>query len=117
MPSPRRFLTHPGTRAALILPLLAALLPAPAAASAPVRASYFYSYMTPDHLDSLARAGFNRAIIKCIDDSLLSRGRTEYQGFLARAPSGVPRAGNSGVRQKRSVQSSPSPTGTPRASK
>jgi hypothetical protein len=42
--------------------------------------------MNADHLDSLARAGFNRAVIKCIQDSLGARGATELRGFLGRAP-------------------------------
>src|SRR5207244_59589 len=63
---------------------LAASAGAPAS-GAPVRASYFYSYMDADHIDSLAGAGFNRAVIKCIQDSLGTRGATELRGFLSRA--------------------------------
>lgn len=68
-------------------PLLAGLLagssPAPANAE-PIRASYFYSYQSASHIDSLAAAGFNRAIAKCIHDSLAGRGATELGRLLDR---------------------------------
>src|SRR5437867_13277524 len=49
---------------------------APPEASAPstIRAGYFYDYLPVSHLDSLKRAGFSRALIKWIADSLGSSG-------------------------------------------
>ena len=61
-------------------PTLSAGAPRPS----PVKAAYFYSYMSLGHLDSLAAAGFNRAIIKCISDSLGTRGAVEIRGFMER---------------------------------
>lgn len=50
-----------------------------------IRAGYFYSYVSPFHLDSLANTGFNRAIIKFIGDSLAPRGTEELRGWIERA--------------------------------
>ena len=61
-------------------PTLSAGAPRPA----PIKAAYFYSYMSQGHLDSLAAAGFNRAIIKCISDSLGTRGAAEIKSFMER---------------------------------
>lgn len=69
----------------LLFALLLVLGPTPAR-SEPIRASYFYSYMDANHLDALAGAGFNRAVIKCISDSLGARGTTELRRFFERAP-------------------------------
>ncbi len=43
----------------------------------PVRAAYFYGYMPPAHLDSLASVGINRAVVKWIGDSLGTREKAE----------------------------------------
>jgi PKD repeat protein len=52
--------------------------------AAPVKAAYFYNYMSRDHLDSLARAGFNRAVIKSIGDSLGTAHAGELRAWLDR---------------------------------
>lgn len=56
---------------------LASSEPATQSTSMPVRAAYFYGYMPPSHLDSLARAGINRAVVKWIGDSLGTRENAE----------------------------------------
>ena len=69
--------------------MVALLSPRPSAA-APVRAAYFYDYMTVDHLDSLAHAGFGRAMIHWITDSLTTRGLAELRAFCDHAaPLGI----------------------------
>jgi len=55
------------------------------AAPAPVRASYIYSYMTADHLDSLASHGFTRVLAHTIAESLDTRTRSEFRTLAARA--------------------------------
>src|SRR5439155_25696397 len=67
-----------------LLALAALLGSAPPARSAPVRAAYFYDYMSVDHLDSLARAGFGRALIHWITDSLGTRGAAELAAWSNR---------------------------------
>jgi hypothetical protein len=55
----------------------------------PIRAAYFYSYVSLFHLDSLANAGVNRAIVKFIGDSLGARGTRELRDWMdasARVP-------------------------------
>lgn len=75
-----------GARPALgSLATLAALLgPTAAGAAGPVRAAYFYNYMSADHLDSLRAAGFNRAVIHWITDSLGTAGTGELARFATR---------------------------------
>src|SRR5205085_3421091 len=71
------------------LGLLTVLAPR-ALAAAPVRAAYFYDYMSVDHLDSLAHAGFGRAIVHWITDSLGVRGAAELNAFCDHAaPLGI----------------------------
>jgi hypothetical protein len=48
----------------------------------PIRAAYFYSYVSTFHLDSLARTGFTRAVIKFIGDSLDTRGASEMTAWM-----------------------------------
>jgi len=56
-----------------------------AAPGAPaVHAAYFYQYMPLDHVDSLAAAGFDRAVIRCITDSLGAAGATRVAAFVQR---------------------------------
>jgi hypothetical protein len=50
------------------------LLASCTAQAAPVRVAYFYDYMSQDHLDSLAHAGFDRGMVHWISDSLDTRG-------------------------------------------
>lgn len=52
--------------------------------AAPVRVAYFYDYMTLDHLDSLAHAGFDRAMIHWITDSLDARGAIKLAAWADR---------------------------------
>lgn len=54
------------------------------AAAAPSRAAYFYHYMSAAHVDSLAAAGFDTALIHWIPDTLGVRGARELQAFRAR---------------------------------
>jgi hypothetical protein len=49
-----------------------------------IRTAYFYHYMGPDHLDSLAAHGFNRAVIHWIPDTLGVVGVREASAFVAR---------------------------------
>ncbi len=56
-------------------------------AEAGTRAAYFYHYMDPSHLDRLADARFDTAVIHWIPDTLGVRGRLELQAFVARARS------------------------------
>lgn len=75
----------PRSGAALAALAALVLLPAaPPSAAAPVRAAYFYDYMGVDHLDSLAAAGFDRAVIHWITDSLGTRGALKLNAFLDR---------------------------------
>ncbi len=67
--------------AALVAAGLAAARPAPAAS---VRAAYFYHYLAPEHLDSLALAGFDRAVIHWIPDTLDAASARELAAFRAR---------------------------------
>ena len=53
-------------------------------AAAEVKAGYFYHYMDPEHLERLAAAGFNRAVIHWNGDSLRERGAQELIAFRAR---------------------------------
>jgi hypothetical protein len=64
------------------------LLAAGTAAADPVRAAYFYHYMDPDHLDSLAVRRFNRAVIHWTTDSLGARGATELAALMGRGAAG-----------------------------
>lgn len=71
------------TRLAVLSLLCCVSIPHPAVA-APIKAAYFYGYMSQSHMDSLAAAGFNRAVIKNVGDSLGARQLTEYRGWLDR---------------------------------
>jgi len=51
----------------------------------PVRAAYFYSYMSLFHMDSLRSAGIERAMIKFIGDGLSDRTRNELHAFVTRS--------------------------------
>lgn len=74
-----------GVRIAGIAGVAALVAAAPVAApGAPVHAAYFYQYMPLDHVDSLAAAGFDRAVIRCITDSLGSAGATRVAAFVQR---------------------------------
>jgi hypothetical protein len=63
-----------------VLVVAAGIGSAPCFAAGSIRAAYFYDYMTPGHVDSLADVGFNRALVRMIADSLdtQSRGITEF---------------------------------------
>jgi hypothetical protein len=64
----------------------AALRTAPPRLSAdPIRAGYLYSYVSTFHLDSLAGAGFNRAIVKVIANPLDARSTGELRAWMERA--------------------------------
>lgn len=62
-----------------------ALLLGGVAGAAPIRAAYFYDYMPPSHIGSLAAAGFDRVLVKFSDDSLHSQAlaRVRAMGALA----------------------------------
>lgn len=62
----------------------ACLLVGPARAAVPGRAAYFYHYMSASHVDSLAAAGFDTAVIHWIPDTLGVRGAAEWKAFAAR---------------------------------
>jgi hypothetical protein len=64
---------------ALALAILAAH---PAVAG--TRAAYFYHYMDPSHLDRLAEARFDTAVIHWISDTLGVRGTRDLQAFVAK---------------------------------
>lgn len=51
------------------------------------RAAYFYHYMEPAHLDRLAEARFDTAVIHWIPDTLGVRGARELQAFVTRGRS------------------------------
>ncbi len=66
-----------------------AMLALPAAAPAPAgagvtRAAYFYDYMPPSHLDSLAAARFDRALVHALPDSLDAASRARLGSFVDR---------------------------------
>ena len=63
-------------------PLL--LLAAGPTGAEPSRVAYFYHYMGAAHLDSLAGAGFDGALIHWIPDTLGTGGARELQAFVAR---------------------------------
>ncbi|TMQ52699.1 MAG: hypothetical protein E6K73_02370 [Candidatus Eisenbacteria bacterium] len=68
--------------------LLATAAPAPAFSGAPaVRAAYFYEYMGNDHLDLLRGAGFNRALVHAIGDSLPLDGGARLRSLKAHGDS------------------------------
>jgi hypothetical protein len=50
----------------------------------PVRAAYFYHYMPAEHVDALARHGFNRAVFHLIADSLRDSDVEQLRAFDAR---------------------------------
>ena len=54
------------------------------AMGSPIRAAYFYSYMPFDHLDRLAEAGFNRAIVKFIGSSMGPDAIARLKAWMAR---------------------------------
>ncbi len=56
-----------------------------AASVRPVRAAYFYGAMPASHIDSLARAGFDRALVKFSADSLDSAATSQIRGFAVAA--------------------------------
>lgn len=61
-----------------------------AAQAAPIKAAYFYNYMPAAHVDSIAAAGFDRAIVHWITDSLGLSGEGQLARFMARgAATGV----------------------------
>jgi len=64
---PRRRALPPWAVACVVAGLLGATA---GRGAAEVRAAYFYDHMDSDHLDSLAAAGFSRAIIRVVADSL-----------------------------------------------
>jgi hypothetical protein len=72
------------------LPLFAALAilslagPLRSVTAAPIRAAYFYNYMPASHLDSLAVAGFDRAVVHWITDSLGATGTVQLRNFVTR---------------------------------
>lgn len=60
------------------------------AAGSPVRAAYFYHYMSTGHLERLSAVGFNRAVIHWIADTLGDNGASELAAFRATAtPLGI----------------------------
>ena len=61
-----------------------ALVLAVSSARAAGRAAYFYHYMEPAHLDRLAQAGFDTAVIHWIGDTLGVRGARELAAFVER---------------------------------
>lgn len=65
----------------LVLASLALALPSFAA---PIRAAYFYHYMTAGHVDSLASAGFNRAVIRLVGDSVDAQQSDRLNAFATR---------------------------------
>ncbi len=60
--------------------LAAAVVPARAGA----RSAYFYHYMEPSHLDRLAQARFDTAVIHWIGDTLGVTGARQLRAFVAR---------------------------------
>ena len=63
------------------LALLAVLCAGPVA-GAPIRGAYFYNYMPAAHVDTLGQAGFDRAVIHWITDSLGAAGTTQLRAFV-----------------------------------
>lgn len=61
---------------------LLAWVSADPAAAVPIRAAYFYNYMPAAHVDSLAGAGFDRAVIHWITDSLGTTGTAQLRAFV-----------------------------------
>jgi hypothetical protein len=81
-PRPARPRRQARRRVGVAAATLACLLATRPAHAAEIRAAYFYHYMTPGHLDTLANAGFNRALVRIVADSL-DAGRTSRLGTLA----------------------------------
>ena len=72
------------TRAAVAALTLTFLWAPTPAEGASIRAAYFYDYMDLHHLDTLASAGFNRAIVRIIGDSLGSGPETPLRDWFRR---------------------------------
>ena len=80
-------MADPRRLALLVLLAVAAahLLGSGLASAVPIRAAYFYGDMPASHVDSLATAGFDRALVKFSADSLDATGRSRLGAFSAAA--------------------------------
>lgn len=67
---------------ALLVVVLGLALAAAAVAAEQPRAAYFYDYMPPSHIDSLAAAGFDRAIIHALPDSVNATAAARLRLFV-----------------------------------
>lgn len=75
---------RPRIRLGLAVWVAALLLESNALAATPIRAAYFYDYMTPGHVDSLSMVGFNRALVRMMADSVNSDQADRLSAFEAR---------------------------------
>ncbi len=86
--SSRRLARRSALAAALVLGIAIAGIGRTSHAADPaVHGAYFYDYMPPEHLDSLAAAGFNRALIHLLPDSVTAGAGKTLAARVARGQS------------------------------